>query len=232
MSEPRLAALIPVFEGAATIAEVVRGARERVEHVLVVDDGSADESAERARAAGAEVLRHDQNSGKGAALRTGLAHLLGRGFTHAFTLDADGQHLPREMPVLLAELERHPGAILLGSRRRAPEDEVAGRNRFGNAFADWWVALAAGRELSDTQSGFRIYPIAAVLDLGTQADRYAFESEVLILASLRGMEVVSREIDVYNPPPAERVSHYDPWVDTVRIIFTVVPSRFPSPTRR
>jgi glycosyltransferase involved in cell wall biosynthesis len=169
------------------------------------------------------VLRHGRNRGKGAALRTGLAHLLGRGFSHAFTLDADGQHRPEEMPTLLAEIERHPDAILVGTRRREPDDEIAGRNRFGNAFADWWVARAAGRQLPDTQSGFRVYPIAAVLDLGTRSDRYAFESEVLILASLRGMEIVSREVAVHYPAPAERVSHYDPWADTVRIIFTVVP---------
>jgi glycosyltransferase involved in cell wall biosynthesis len=195
MNEPRVAALIPVYQGASTIAEVVAGALPQVQHVVVVDDGSSDESAERARAAGAEILRHERNRGKGAALRTGLAHLHALGFTHAFALDADGQHLPGEMPKLLAELGRHPDAIIVG----------------------------AGRELPDTQSGFRIYPIAAVLGLGTQADRYALESEVLILAALRGMEIVSREVAVHYPPPAERVSHYEPWADTVRIIFTVVP---------
>jgi glycosyltransferase involved in cell wall biosynthesis len=223
MADPRIAALIPVLDGAGTIEAVVEGARRRVEHVVVVDDGSSDGSAERAREAGAEVLRQDRNRGKGAALRRGLAHLLGRGFSHAFTLDADGQHLPDEMPVLLAEVERHPQAILLGARRCEVGQEIAGWNRFGNAFADWWVARAAGCELPDTQSGFRVYPIAAVLDLGARGDRYAFESEVLILASLRGIEIVSREVAVYYPPPAERVSHYRPWSDSARIVFTVVP---------
>jgi glycosyltransferase involved in cell wall biosynthesis len=222
MADARVAALIPVLDGAGTIEAVVRGARRRVGYVVVVDDGSSDGSAERASQAGAEVLRHGRNRGKGAALRSGLAHLHGRGFTHAFTLDADGEHLPDEMPVLLAEVERHPKAILVGARRREAGQQIAGRNRFGNAFADWWVARAAGRALPDTQSGFRVYPIASVLDLGTRSDRYAFESEVLILASLRGIEIVSREVAVYYPPPAERVSHYRPWGDTLPIIFTVV----------
>ena len=223
MGEVRVAALIPVLDGADTIDAVVRGARGRVEHVVVVDDGSRDASAERALAAGAEVLRHGRNRGKGAALRSGLEHLLARGFTHAFTLDADGQHLPDEMPVLLEEIERNPLAILVGIRRRQAGQEVAGWNRFGNAFADWWVARAAGRKLPDTQSGFRVYPIAAVLSLGARRDRYAFESEVLILASLRGIEIVSREVAVHYPPPAQRVSHYRPWSDSARIVFTVIP---------
>ena len=110
----------------------------------------------------------------------------------------------RASPALLAEVERHPQAILLGVRRCAAGQEVAGWNRFGS---DWWVARAAGRELPDTQSGFRVYPIAAVLDLGTQRERYAFESEVLILASLRGIEIVSRaRSTVADLPPAERVT--------------------------
>ena len=223
MGEARVAALIPVLDGAGTIEAVVQGARGRVEHVVVVDDGSRDDSAKRAEGAGAEVLRHGRTRGKGAALRSGLLHLHRQGFTHAFTLDADGQHLPDEMPVLLAEVERHPQAIVVGARRSEAGQEIAGRNRFGNAFADWWVARAAGQKLPDTQSGFRVYPIAAVLDLGTRRDRYAFESEVLILASRRGIEIVSREVAVYYPPPAERVSHYRPWSDSARIVFTVIP---------
>jgi glycosyltransferase involved in cell wall biosynthesis len=222
MGEARVAALIPVLDGAVTIEAVVQGARGRVEHVVVVDDGSRDDSAKRAEGAGAEVLRHGRNRGKGAALRSGLLHLHRQGFTHAFTLDADGQHLPDEMPVLLAEVERHPQAIVVGARRSEAGQEIAGRNRFGNAFADWWVARAAGQKLPDTQSGFRVYPIAAVLGLGTRRDRYAFESEVLILAGRRGIEIVSREVAVYYPAPAERVSHYRPWGDTLPIIFTVV----------
>jgi hypothetical protein len=127
------------------------------------------------------------------------------------------------MPVLLAEVERHPQAIVVGARRSEAGQKIAGRNRFGNAFADWWMARAAGQTLPDTQSGFRVYPIAAVLGLGARRDRYAFESEVLILASLRGIEIVSREVAVHYPPPAERVSHYRPWSDSARIVFTVIP---------
>lgn len=222
MNARRLAALIPCLDVADTIAGVVRGVREHVEHVLVVDDGSGDRTAEAARDAGADVLRHESNRGKGAALRSGLLRLRAQEFTHALSLDGDGQHLASEIPALLEEHAADPSAIVLGARIR-DEQEVAGIRRFGNDFANWWVALAAGREFRDTQSGFRIYPIEATLGLEVRADHYEFESEVLILAARRGVNVRTCDVRVYYPPPDELVSHYDPWIDTIRIIRTVVP---------
>lgn len=218
----RVAVLVPAFDCARTIADVVRGAFRHCAHVLVVDDGSSDGTAELARAAGAEVIRHDANRGKGAALRSGLIRLLAQGFTHAFSVDGDGQHLESEMQRMLDLSHASPGAIVLGARRIAPEQEVAPIKRFGNDFANWWVSLAAGREFRDTQTGFRIYPIEATLDLGVQAERYQFESEVLILAARRGVGIETCEVAVFYPPPGERISHYAPWLDTVRIISTVV----------
>jgi len=218
----RVAVLIPAFDCARTIAAVVRGAAGNCERVLVVDDGSSDDTAAIARAAGADVIRHEVNRGKGAALRTGLVRLLADGYTHAFSVDGDGQHLADEMAVLLDASREAPGAIVLGARRIAPEQEVAPIKRFGNEFANWWVSLAAGIELKDTQTGFRVYPIARTLELGVQAARYEFESEVLILAARRGIEIRTCDVAVYYPPPGERVSHYAPWSDTCRIIVTVV----------
>lgn len=218
----RVAALVPAYDCARTIADVVRGAASKCERVLVIDDGSSDDTAAVARAAGADVIRHDVNRGKGAALRSGLVRLLADGFTHAFSVDGDGQHLAEEMDRLLDESRSAPGAIVLGARRIAPDQEVAPIKRFGNEFANWWVSLAAGRELQDTQTGFRVYPIAATLELGVHAARYEFESEVLILAARRGIDIRTCEVAVYYPPPGERISHYDPWVDTCRIIVTVV----------
>lgn len=220
--ELRVGALIPALDAESTVGDVVRGALEHVPHVVVVDDCSADRTAEVAASAGAEVVRHTQNRGKGAALKTGLVRLSASGFSHAFSLDADGQHYPTEMPRLLAEATAFPESIVLGSRRGDDQD-VAPIKRFGNEFANWWVSLAAGRQFADTQSGFRVYPIEQTLALGVRAERYEFESEILILAALRGIEVRTLEIAVYYPPPGKRLSHYQPWLDTCRIIFTVVP---------
>jgi len=221
-STQRIAALIPAYDCARTVGDVVRGVATRCERVLVIDDGSHDDTAAIARAAGAEVIRHEVNRGKGAALRSGLVRLLAEGYTHAFSVDGDGQHLAAEMDLLLDESRAAPGAIVLGARRIAPDQEVAPIKRFGNEFANWWVSLAAGIQLQDTQTGFRVYPIAATLELGVQAERYEFESEVLILAARRGIDIRTREVAVYYPPPGERISHYDPWADTCRIIVTVV----------
>jgi glycosyltransferase involved in cell wall biosynthesis len=216
-----VAVLIPAYDCAATIGAVVAGARQHAARVLVVDDGSRDDTAARAAAAGAEVLRLPQNRGKGAALRAGLERLAAAGATHALTMDGDGQHLAGEIPRLLAASADSPAALVIGERRIGGQ-EVAPIKRFGNRFADRWVEIACGRALPDTQSGFRIYPLPASLRLGARAGRFAFETEVLIRAARAGMEIRSVPVAVHYPPAAERVSHYRPWGDTLRIIAVVV----------
>jgi len=214
------AALIPALDCAATITEVVEGCRERLDCVLVVDDGSRDVTAEKARSAGAEVFSHGENLGKGMALRSGLHVLSERGFTHAVSLDGDGQHLPEEIPRLTAESIEHPGALVLGVR---PADrEVAALNRFGNDFANLWVRIATGRVFDDTQCGLRVYPIAATLALSPTGRRFDFETEILIRAVRAGLEIRSVAVQVHNPPPELRHSHYDKLWDTVGIIEMVV----------
>ncbi|MGH7822643.1 MAG: glycosyltransferase family 2 protein, partial [Candidatus Binatia bacterium] len=213
-------ALVPSLDCGATIGKVVRGARRHLADVVVVDDGSSDGTVRAARRAGAEVLRHGENRGKGVALVTGLRHLAARRFSHALTLDGDGQHLPAEMPALLAESAAHPEAIVIGARRI--ESEVAWLNRFGNEFADLWVRIVTGRHVADTQSGFRVYPIDATLALGAAGRRFDFETEVVIRAIRAGIDVRSVSVRVHYPPPEERVSHYDKLWDTVRIVQMVV----------
>jgi glycosyltransferase involved in cell wall biosynthesis len=213
-------ALIPALDCEATIAGVVHGCHEHASRVLVVDDGSSDATAEKARAAGAEVLSHGRTLGKGAALCSGLRHLGGRGLSHAVSLDGDGEHLPSEIPKLVSESLEHPGALVIGAR---PGDSaVAGINRFGNEFANVWVRLATGRDLGDTQCGLRVYPIAGTLDLSPIGQRFDFETEILIRAARAGLEIRSVPVRVYYPPPDLRHSHYDKFWDTLRIIEMVV----------
>jgi glycosyltransferase involved in cell wall biosynthesis len=216
-----IAALVPAFNAAGSIAAVVRGTRAVVPRVVVVDDGSGDGTAVAAEAAGAEVIRHDANQGKGAALLSGLRHLAAGGIARALTLDADGQHLPDQIPVLLAASEAAPGAIVVGVRRKEGF-EIKRAARFGNWIADELLRWIAGRPLPDTQSGFRVYPVAGTLALGVRGTRYDFETEVLLRAARAGMPLVGVPVAVYYPPVADRVSHYRPWADTLRIIRSVL----------
>lgn len=217
----RLAVLIPALNCEATIAAVVRGARKAVETVLVVSDGSTDATAERAVSAGAEVVCHDTNLGKGAALRTGMGVLVRRGFTHVLTMDGDGQHLSDQIIALLKAAHELPEAIVIGARQIAPGSTTA-LKLFGNRFADRWVEIACGARLPDTQSGFRVYPLRQTLNLRARARHFAFETEVLIRAVRANVAIVSVPVQTYYPPPEDRVSHYRPFRDTVRIILVVL----------
>jgi len=216
-----LAALIPALDCEATIGAVVRGTLAHVTRVLVIDDGSGDRTADAAKAAGAEVLRQPENRGKGAALRTGLRALRERGATHALTLDGDAQHYPDDIPALLRASAEAPHALVLGARQHEPGSLVPIR-AFGNRFANRWVRIACGKDLEDTQSGFRVYPIEATLALGCRAKRFAFETEVVIQAARAGLPIRSVPVRVWNPPAGERTSHFRGFSDTVRIVFTVI----------
>jgi len=216
-----VAAVIPAYRAGATVGAVVRGVRAHVARVFVVDDGSDDATGARAAEAGAEVVRHAVNAGKGTALQTGLAACAAVGIARALTLDADGQHLPDEVPVLLAASDAEPEAIVVGERRKSGHT-IARLNRFGNWIADRLLTAIAGRRLPDTQSGFRVYPVRATLGLGAAGTRFEFETEILLRAARAGVPVVGVPVAVHYPPVAERVSHYRPARDTLRIIGTVL----------
>ena len=218
----QVAVLIPALDCERSIAAVVGGARQISDVVLVVDDGSSDRTAACAASAGAAVVSHGRNRGKGAALRTGMQWLAARGVTHAVTMDADGQHLSAEIPLLLAVGQANPNALVLGDRRLEEVTAAAPINRFGNRFANRWVEIACGKRLPDTQSGFRVYPVGPTLALGVRSGRFAFETEVLVRAARAGMSIFSVPIRVYYPPADERISHYRKVRDTVRIILVVV----------
>jgi glycosyltransferase involved in cell wall biosynthesis len=221
VSALRVAAVIPAYQAAATIEDVVRGTRAVLPDVLVVDDGSTDATGARAVDAGATVLRQEPNAGKGAALVRGFHHWEARGFTHAVSLDADGQHYPDEIAVLLRAAERDPYALVVGVRRKEGQ-EISTVARFGNWVADTLMEQLAGQALPDTQSGFRVYPITGTLAIPTVGRRYDFETEILFRAARRGVPLVGVPVRVFYPPVAERVSHFDPWRDTLRIIGTVL----------
>jgi glycosyltransferase involved in cell wall biosynthesis len=216
----RVAGLIPAYRATDTVAEVVTAFAPVLDTIVVVDDGSGDGTGDAAAAAGACVLRHETNRGKGAALVTGFAELAERGSTHALTIDADGQHLPGEVPALLAAATATPDAIVVGERRKEAH-AIHWLNRLGNWVADGLMTRIAGVRLPDTQSGFRVYPLGATLALGARGTRYDYETEILLRAARAGMPVLGVPVEVHYPPVDERVSHYRPLVDTARIVRTI-----------
>jgi glycosyltransferase involved in cell wall biosynthesis len=215
-----VAVVIPALNCAATIGATVRAALAVVPVVLVVDDGSSDDTSTHAAAAGAEVVRHAVNQGKGSALLSGLRWAAERNVQRVVTMDGDGQHLSEEIPKLLAPAAAEPRVLVIGARQI--ESEVAAVKLFGNRFANRWVEIACGQALPDTQSGFRSYPVRETLALQVRSQRFGFETEVLIRAARVGIPLQSVPVRVYYPPIKERVSHFRPVVDTIRIIFVVV----------
>jgi hypothetical protein len=218
----RPAIIVAAYDCEATIAEVVTRTRALALPLLVVDDGSADRTAAIARAAGAEVVSHPMNRGKGAALLSGMQVLARRGYSHAVTMDGDGQHLASEIPRLLERAIAFPTAIVIGVRQIG-EQPVAGIKLFGNRCANLAVSTAAGVPVPDSQSGFRSYPLASVLPLPIQGRRFEYESTVIIVAARAGIPICSVPVGVYYPPVNERRSHYRTVGDTVRIIRAVLP---------
>jgi len=211
-------AVIPAYQAASTVGAVVRGLVGGFDEVWVLDDGSTDGTGEEARRAGARLLTHRVNQGKGAALYTLLRYADARGVDAIVSLDADGQHPPTEAARLDREVTDR-GALVLGTRDLALANAPRA-NRRGNSIANYWLAGFAGLPLRDTQCGLRRYPVKATLGLGVRGPRFSFESEVVLRAVFRKMPIVELPVDVLYP--ADRTSHFHLVADPARIITTTV----------
>jgi glycosyltransferase involved in cell wall biosynthesis len=172
-------ALIAAFNEEAHVAKVVRGAALHVSAVVVVDDGSTDATADRAQHAGATVLRHDRNRGKGAAVRTGLAHVLAGPYTHVLLLDADLQHDPAEIPRLLERVEHGVGDFVLGERE-FDRDAMPAARFHSNVIGSRILTAFIGAKVTDSQSGFRVIRADLLRKLALTARGYEIETEMLI----------------------------------------------------
>ncbi len=213
--------IVPALDAAATVGAVVDGLRRTLgAPVYVVDDGSRDATAAVAEGAGAIVIRHGHNRGKGEALRSGLAAAARGGHDVALSVDADGQHPPEAAAAVLHGSE-DPGALVLGVRDLV-SDGAPRANRFGNAVSNFFVSRFAGKRLLDTQCGLRRYPVHATMALGTRAPGFAFEAEVVLRAIACGLTVVEAPIRTVYPPHGRQGSHFRVPRDPARIVATVL----------
>ncbi len=208
---------LPVYNNAATAADVARACRREVERVLVVDDGSTDGDLRAALAdTDIVVLRHPERRGKGAALRTAFAHAAAQGARFLITVDGDGQHLPAEVPRFFPRMAAEPDTLFVGCRDMSGR-HVPRASRFGRLFSNLWVLAETGRYLPDTQSGFRAYPVPRVSALRFRSDHFDFEIEVLVRHAWAGHPLGSVPVSAHYPPAAERVSHFDKRRDNLRL---------------
>ena len=214
--------LIPAYNEAATIRNLVQRTLAIAPAVVVVDDGSSDATSAQLVGLPVTVLRNERNLGKAASLWRGFEYALAQGAQHVVTLDGDGQHRPEDIVRLLRLVERSPRSIVIGARLHDRRNFPA-RRYYANQFARFWISWASGYPIADTQSGFRVYP-ASLLARLTRRDvswnGFVLESEILIAAGAIDVKSVAVAIPGVYPPHA-RPSHFRPVLDIARIVVMV-----------
>lgn len=225
----KLFVVIPAFNAADTIEEVLKGVVDLGYPVVVVNDGSVDATAKKVHALPqVELLEHGENRGKGEALKTGFSYALTEGATCILTMDADGQHAVADVPSLLTKFDELEGSgaanwgIIIGSRFHSKEDIPSYRyypNRVGKSIIGWVV----GQEMRDTQSGFRLYNTAMLRKITLSSTRFETETEVIIKAAHVGFTIHFAPISVFYPEDESEKTNFRPIIDTYRISILVLP---------
>jgi len=214
----RLCVIIPTYNNGGTIGKVIEDVKRHGLQVIVVDDGSTDNTPAvlEALSDGILTVSYRPNKGKGHALVSGFRKATELGFTHAVTIDADGQHFADDLPVFISQLESCEDTIIVGTRNLT-EENMPRQNTFANRFSNFWFRFQTGIDLPDTQSGYRLYTLASLRGLSLITSRYEAELELLVFAAWAGTRITSVPVRVYYPPAEERVSHFRPVYDFVRI---------------
>lgn len=210
--DEKICAVIPAYREAARIGAVVRGVRAQGLAVVVVDDGSPDVTAAEAEAAGATVLRHAVNRGKGVALHTAYTWARAHNFNSVVTLDGDGQHDPADITALLAVASATGADVVVGNRM-AETTTMPLVRRWTNRFMSWLLGCVMRQRVPDTQCGFRYYRLDALPATPPPATRFAAESEILLDMTERGARIAAAPVrTIYR----DEKSKINPVVDTLR----------------
>ncbi len=212
----------PTFNNGGTLAEVLDGVAQWGLPVLVVNDGSTDQTREvldtwLKRHPRTKIVTHPRNRGKAAALRSGFKAAMNLGYTHAITIDTDLQHDPAYIGPLLEAARDNPDAYVLGVR----DDRASGypaRSRVGRRISNLLIRLECGVKVSDSQCGMRVWPLELIREVKGRADRFGYESEMITRAGWAGCPIIEVPINTLYLPPDQRVSHFHPWADSMRSI--------------
>jgi glycosyltransferase involved in cell wall biosynthesis len=213
----KICVLVPTYNNATTLGTVLRNLLSHTNDIVVVNDGSTDETSEVLKSfPEIQTISYKQNQGKGFALRTGFEFARSKGYDYAITIDSDGQHSPEDLVQFLPALENHPDAIIIGARNME-QASVPGKSSFGNKFSNFWFWVETGIRRNDTQSGYRLYPISSLANLKFITNKFEFEIEVIVKAAWAGVEVIEVPVKVFYPEKEKRISHFRPWRDFTRI---------------
>jgi glycosyltransferase involved in cell wall biosynthesis len=230
--------LIPTYNNDKTLEKVILSALEYTANVIVVNDGSDDNTKDILEhfKNKIDIISYQENQGKGAALKKGFKRAEELGYQYAITLDSDGQHFPSEIPNFLGKVRPGEDILIIGNRDMTDEN-IPKKSIFGRKFSNFWVKLETNQDLMDTQSGFRLYTVAKMNQIRFFTAKYDFELESLVRWVWHDYPVEIVTINVHYPPPAERVSHFKGFKDNFRIsllnivlvmiaIIYIIPRRF------
>ncbi len=215
-------AVIPARNEGQTIREIASSTRAYVDGLIVVDDGSEDDTAAQLEGLDLVRLSHQESRGKAAALATGFGYALSQGAASVVTLDGDGQHDPADIPRLREAADAWPDHLVIGARLRERHHQP-GIRRFANQTADFWISWASGQRVPDSQTGFRLYPAALLRAVHPSVQRrhgFVYEAAMLIDGARAGFRCVAVAIDsVYRK--GARPSFFRPGMDVWEIFWFV-----------
>jgi glycosyltransferase involved in cell wall biosynthesis len=213
----KVCVIIPTYNNAATLAKVIEDVAQYTNHIIVVNDGSTDNTVEIvSRFPAVQFINYSQNVGKGWALRKAFRYAIDKGYKYAISIDSDGQHFAKDLPAFISKLEEEPNAVIIGARNMG-QASVPGGSSFGNNVSNFWFKVETGITSPDTQSGYRLYPLEPLKKMRFITRKYEFEIEVLVRLAWKGIKVTSVPVTVYYAPKEERISHFRPYKDFFRI---------------
>jgi len=218
INDLKICVLIPTYNNERTLKRVVEGVLQYTKNIIIINDGSTDTTAQiLENYSQVEHILVPKNKGKGNALRQGFKKAFALGYDYAITIDSDGQHFPEDIQVFVEALEQseNKNLLLIGARNMNQEG-VPGKSSFGNKFSNFWFWFETGIKLTDTQSGFRMYPLKALEELKFYTNKFEFEIEVIVKAAWNDVTVKNVPIQVLYDE-SERVSHFRPFKDFTRI---------------
>jgi glycosyltransferase involved in cell wall biosynthesis len=210
--------IIPTFNNHKTLQKVIEGVLFYTKNIIIVNDGSTDTTSKILGSfPDVQQLHLPKNKGKGNALQLGFKNAKNLGYHYAITIDSDGQHFPKDIPIFINELEKaeNKNLLLIGARNMNQES-VPKKSSFGNKFSNFWFWVETGIKLQDTQSGFRLYPIHHLKHIKFYSSKFEFEIEVIVKAAWHGVTVKNIPINILYDE-TERVSHFRPFKDFTRI---------------